>query len=84
MGVLTVCSDTPAGSANMVCARRSATARWFILSTNAATEPASHRARVSAMLLPDGMSNASSTSYSVSCSPAVTGTTDCPSAASAL
>src|ERR1700753_3817253 len=60
-------------------ARRRAAA--FIRAANAAWLPASHRARIQAMLSADGRSSASSAWRSVSVSPATTGTSESPSRA---
>ena len=50
----------------------------FIRATNTAWLPASHRARIQAMLSADGSNSASSASRSVMVSPAATGTSESP------
>jgi hypothetical protein len=52
---------------------------WFISVTKAETEPASHLARTFATLPAEASSSASRASRSLSCSPALTFTTDWPS-----
>ena len=60
LAVLTVAGSTPLASAYRVLRSPSRRARVFIFATNAASEPASQRASREAMLLPEGMSIASS------------------------
>ena len=58
--VLTVAGSAPLASAYRVWRSPSERARAFIFATNAGCEPASQRASIQAMLLPEGMSIASS------------------------
>ena len=78
LAVLTVAGSAPLASAYRVLCSPRWRAWVFILATNVASEPASQRASREAMLLPEGMSMASSAWRSVSLSPAVTRTTDWP------
>ena len=77
--VLTVAGSAPLVSAYRVLPSPSERARAFIFATNAPSEPASQSAIMDAMLLPEGMSSASSAWRSVSFSPHSTLTTDRPS-----
>ena len=76
--VLTVAGSAPLVSAYRVLRNPSEPAWAFISATNAPSEPASQPASMAAMLLPEGMSSASSAWRSVSFSPGTTRTTDCP------
>ena len=60
LAVLTVAGSAPLASAYRVPRSPSEPARAFIFATNAPSEPASQPASMEAMLLPDGMSIASS------------------------
>jgi len=60
LAVLTVAGSAPLASAYRVPCSPNRRAQVFILATNAPSEPASHRANQEAMLLPDGISIASS------------------------
>ena len=66
----------PLGSAYRVCVIPSACAFVFIFATNASIEPASHFARISAMLLPEAISTPSSSWRWLIVSPSAIGTTD--------
>ena len=74
--VLTVPLSSPDGSVYRVSAMPSFAAAAFIRATNAAGVPASHRARICAMLSAEGSSRAVSACRSVSTSPAATRTRD--------
>jgi hypothetical protein len=78
LAVLTVAGSALLASAYRVPPSLSERARAFIFATNAPSEPASQRASMDAMLLPEGMTSASSAWRSVSLSPGVTRTTDWP------
>ena len=78
LAVLTVAGSAPLGSAYRVPPSPRERAAAFIFATNAPSEPASQPASKEAMLLPEGISIASSACRSVSFSPGATWTADCP------
>ncbi len=79
---LTVAAESPLESAYLVARSPSWLASWFIWVTKALSLPASQVASSVAMLLPEGISIASSSCSSESCSPTTTWTTDWPVARS--
>jgi hypothetical protein len=74
--VETVPGSNPLGSVYVVWFIPSAPASVFISARRRISLPATVAARMEAMLLPEGISNPSSSWRSVSCSPACTATTD--------